>query len=99
MHKLEADKILEEMAKTFRERNAIYKDNYIALGEVFVALFPDGISLKTKEDYITFNFLLQVVGKLTRFARTGSTHLDSVHDLSVYGAMLEAWLRREEETQ
>jgi len=89
---LEADKILEKMAETFRERNKIYGSNYNAVGEVMVALFPNGITLKTKEDFIKFHFMDWKVGKMTRFARTGMTHLDSIHDEAVYSAMLEDFI-------
>ena len=91
---LEADKILEKMAETFRERNKLYGSNYNAVGEVLIALFPEGVTLKTKEDFIRWHFMDWKVGKLTRFARTKMTHTDSLHDDAVYTAMLEDFILR-----
>ena len=96
---LEADKILEEMAETFRERNKLYGSNYNAVGEVLIALFPDGVTLKTKEDFIKWHFMDWKVGKLTRFARTKMTHIDSLHDDAVYTAMLEDFILRTTEEE
>lgn len=86
---MSAEKILEEMAKTYRERNAVYGNNFKKMGPVMTALFPEGITLKTEQDFINFHLFDWMVGKITRFASTGMTHLDSIHDSCVYGAMLE----------
>lgn len=84
---------LEQMLATFQERNRQYGENYLTLGKVMVALFPDGITLKTEEDFIRFHFMDWMMGKMTRFVCTGMTHVDSIHDASVYGAMLTAFLK------
>lgn len=82
--------ILQEMADTFRERNKVYGDNYKRVGEVMKALFPNGVALKTAEDFNRWHlFELQIV-KLTRFANSGLTHRDSIHDEAVYAAMVES---------
>ena len=36
---VKADKILDSMAETFRERNKVYGDNYKSVGAVMTALF------------------------------------------------------------
>ena len=102
--------ILEAMAKTFRERNAVYGDNWKLVGEVMGVLFPKGVRLthkalafidghKSTPPIVHYDvwhlFELQVV-KLTRFAISGLTHIDSVHDMSVYGAMIEGILKQRE---
>lgn len=87
--------ILAEMADTFRERNKVYGDNYKRVGEVMVALFPEGVSLKTPEDFNTWHLFELMVVKLTRFANSGLTHEDSIHDLAVYAAMVESLIRKE----
>ena len=78
--------------ETFRERNAIYKDNWVVCGEVMKALFPVGVSLVTQKQQEIFSILTQIVGKLTRFAASGCTHQDSIHDLMVYAAIVESVL-------
>ena len=90
---LAVPEILEEMAQTFRERNKVYGDNFRMVGKVMAVLFPDGVRLHRAEDYDVWHlFELQIV-KLTRFAISNLTHVDSAHDMSVYGAMIEAILK------
>lgn len=84
------DQILEAMANTFRERNAVYGDNWKTVGNVMEALFPEGIVLSSPSDFCRWHLLELLVVKLTRFANSGMCHMDSIHDASVYGAMLEA---------
>lgn len=81
--------ILERAAATFRERNAAYRGNFRAVGPMLRALFPDGIP-----DAVLhgdgFSLLVLLLVKLSRYAQTGLTHVDSIHDAMVYSAMLEA---------
>lgn len=84
--------ILSAMADTFRDRNATYGDNFKKMGPAMIALFPNGVKLETEEDFIRFHLLDWIVGKLTRFASTGCNHIDSIHDIAVYAAILESCL-------
>lgn len=79
------------MAATYRERNALYKDNYKRFGDIMVALFPDGLVLKNKEEWNRICIFMMMVSKTTRYAGNFEVggHQDSVHDLGVYSAMLE----------
>jgi hypothetical protein len=84
-------KNLEEAAKTFRERGASYGPSYIQYGEVMDVLFPDGVELKTKDDFNRMGLLNMVVSKLIRYSNQWKEpHKDSIHDLGVYAFMLEA---------
>ena len=82
--------ILETAAATYRERNAIYGDNYKNTGAVMRALFPDGVKLVTADDFNRWCLFELVIVKLTRFTNSGLTHIDSIHDAAVYAAMLES---------
>jgi hypothetical protein len=93
--KLRADKIMEEAAATFRERNKMYGDNWKVVGRVMKALFPKGMKLATETDFVKLHLIDWMVGKLSRLAFSKLTHIDSIHDLVVYGAMLEAVMRGE----
>ena len=84
--------IMEEMAATFRERNRTYGDNYRNVGKVMAAFFPDGIYLRTADDFLRWQLMEQVAIKLTRFAVSGLVHVDSIHDSAVYAAMTESVL-------
>ena len=85
--------ILTEMADTFRARNAIYSDNYKNVGAVLIAMFPNGVQLKTQEDFTRWHLFELLIVKLTRFANSGLTHKDSIHDGTVYGAMVESLIQ------
>jgi hypothetical protein len=90
---IDASDILGEMAATFAERNAVYRDNYTLVAPVIKALFPDGVpsELVTKDRWHLFEL---IIIKLTRFAKSELIHQDSIHDVAVYAAMIESDLRR-----
>lgn len=94
--KKDAAMILDQMADTFRQRNAVYGDNYRIVGPVMSALHPQGVALKTPRDHELFHLHSLLVVKLTRFATSGMTHQDSLHDLAVYAAMMESILKERE---
>jgi hypothetical protein len=87
--------ILAEMADTYRERNKVYGDNYKRVGEVMVALFPQGVTINTKDEFNVWHLFELMIVKLTRFANSGLSHEDSIHDLAVYAAMVESLIRKE----
>lgn len=86
--------ILNDAAKTFAQRSAIYGDNYKRFGPAFLALFPDGKlpEIKSAADVTRLGLMVQIVGKMTRYAENFTTggHLDSARDMCVYAAMLES---------
>jgi hypothetical protein len=88
----QTQRLLEQMRRTHQQRGTLYKENYIALGKIMVAMFPNGLTLNTEEDFVRFDFLNHVIGKVTRFAQADLRHVDSVMDASVYGAMLAAFV-------
>ena len=94
MKKNAAD-ILAERAEAFRERNKVYGDNYKRVGDVMVALFPEGVELKTQEDFNTWHLFELMIVKLTRFANSNLTHVDSIHDCAVYAAMVQSLIEKE----
>jgi len=83
--------ILEQMAATFRERNGIYRDNYKRIPSVVGALFPSGVSgeLVMRPEWHLFELILV---KLARFANAELSHVDSIHDVAVYAAMIQSIL-------
>lgn len=87
----EADEILAQAANTYKERNKLYGSNYLNVGEAMKAFFPNGVELKTSNDHVRFHLFCWIVGKLTRYANQWDEgHQDSIHDIVVYAAMLEA---------
>lgn len=92
-----AAEILADMADTYRQRNAVYGDNYKRVGAVMEAMFPNGVMLKTAEDFNVWHLFELAVVKMTRFANTGLTHQDSIHDMAVYAAMVESLIANRKE--
>ena len=77
-------------ANLYRERNMVYKDNYKRVGAVYLAMFPDGATLKTERDFNRFTLFMMLVHKLNRYAFSfDKPHGDSLDDLAVYSMMLK----------
>jgi len=89
-------KILEDMAKTFRERNKVYGSNYLMVGEVMKVMFPEGLPDPTMIHRPEWHLFELVIVKLTRLAVAELKHVDSIHDTAVYAAMIEYILETEE---
>lgn len=90
-----AGDILEAMAATFRERNAVYGSNYKMVAPLVRALFPNGVPPELVVTDQWHLFELKLV-KLSRFAISNLTHMDSIHDDGVYSAMIESILSNKE---
>lgn len=90
--KTAADK-LEAMAATFRERNAVYGNNFERLGNAMHAMFPQGLTVATPQDWTRLYFFMLQQVKQSRYATnfTKGGHADSTHDSAVYAALLEAF--------
>ena len=87
-----ADKVMEQMLNTFRERGKVYKANYLMIGEILSVMFPEGITLKTADDHNKWHLFLMTMIKATRLANTGLNHEDSALDMSVYASMFTGML-------
>ncbi len=89
---MSAADILAEAAETYRARNAVYGDNFMKVGKIMEALFPDGIVLSTADDHNRFHIFALAVIKMTRYVQNWNAggHKDSIHDMTVYCAMLES---------
>ena len=81
--------ILTGAAQTYSERNEVYGDNYKRVGAMMRVLFPEGApaELLHSDQFHLFELILV---KLSRFAISGLSHEDSIHDACVYCAMIEA---------
>ena len=90
-----AGDVLSEMAETFAERNEVYRDNYKMIPKLVKVLFPGGVPPELVLTPHWHLFEIKLV-KLARFAATGLTHIDSIHDDAIYSAMIEAILTNQE---
>ncbi len=92
----DAADILDNGAQTYRERNAVYGDNFRNVGGAMAALHPRGLTLETAQDFELFHLHMLMVVKLSRFANSMLLHRDSIHDIMVYAAMCESILAERE---
>jgi hypothetical protein len=83
--------ILRAAANTFEERNKTYGQNYKQVGPAMVALFPNGVTLRTADEFTRWHMFELIVVKMTRFANSGLAHEDSIHDAGVYAAMVQSF--------
>lgn len=81
---------LRDLAKIHEDRAAIYGDNYMHVGKIMVGMFPNGVVVRTEEDFGRLHLFYHLVGKLTRYARQmpGEGHDDSLDDIAVYAMLL-----------
>lgn len=89
--------VLQKMADTYRERRAVYGDNFRMVGPMMRILFPNGVSADVvcSDQFHLFELVLV---KLTRFAVSNLSHADSIHDAAVYAAMIEALVNERDPT-
>lgn len=78
--------------ETFNERNGMYGASYIKTAKLMEVLHPEGLNIKTAKEHELAHLWYLLIVKLTRFANTGMTHRDSIHDLAVYAALIESLL-------
>ena len=83
---------LEEMAATYKDRNAQYKDCWDITADLLVAAFPHGVPVELLRKP-AFSLLFLKICKLARFLVSDLEHLDSIHDDAVYSAMIEGVIR------
>lgn len=88
---MKADELMEVAARTYKERNKVYGDSYKRHGSIMKALYPEGVTLETEQDFNRFGVMNMIVSKLCRYSNNFETggHQDSIHDLGVYSFMLE----------
>lgn len=79
--------VLDLMANTFRERNAVYGDNYKMVGKLMAVLFPNGAAPEIMHGDSFHLFELMLV-KISRLAISNLQHRDSALDAGVYSAMI-----------
>ncbi|MCK5025182.1 MAG: hypothetical protein KAS15_01225, partial [Nanoarchaeota archaeon] len=82
--------LLHKAAELFEERDRAYGSSYKQFGKVVLAFFPDGITLKTEDDFTRWGVLNMIFSKMNRYCNNFSEggHPDSLADMSVYPAML-----------
>lgn len=86
---------LREGAEKFDEVGRKYGHGYIRFGSIMKALFPEGLTIETQEDWIRVGLFQMIVHKVVRQAddlHSEDPDPDHARDLKVYAAMLESIL-------
>lgn len=106
IHDLSGDEYLEKKetvsesmtnaAELFFRKNKDYGDSYKRTGEIMTMIYPNGINLKTAEDFNQYNVLTIMIGKIVRYTNTKGSDVinhesvkDTLTDLGVYAFMLK----------
>lgn len=89
-HFLEA---LRTAGETYEERRKVYGEGFKKHGKALNALFPEGLILKSEEDFTRFVLFMMSWVKLQRYSENlmKGGHPDSSLDLGVYSFMLSAY--------
>ena len=76
----------------YLERRAQYGPSEEGFGHLMAGLFPNGLTLQGQENWARYGLLHQIVAKLVRYCNNFPEHghADSLRDLRVYAAMLQA---------
>lgn len=88
------DKLKDALA-TAETRSKVYggagKEGHRLTGAAMAQLFPEGVTLKTADDFIRFLLFCMIMTKNGRYAINFDKggHQDSIHDLGVYAFLLE----------
>lgn len=80
---------LRAAADLFEERNAAYGSNFVTMGPVLHAMFPQGLTVETPDEWQRIFSIVMFAMKTTRYAsniRRGG-HRDSLDDQAVYSLM------------
>lgn len=82
--------ILQGAADVYKDRNAVYKDNFRMVGKTMEALFPEGRPpLVHAAEYDRWHIFELLIVKLTRYANNYDTpHEDSLLDMLPYLGIL-----------
>jgi hypothetical protein len=77
---VKADTLLMKSAEKFRSKNAEHGDAYLKVGVILNQLFPEGITLKTINEFNKFTTLIQILYKVTRMCNTCFNEKELIHD-------------------
>lgn len=81
---------LESAIEKAIERTDVYGSTYDKVGNIMKSFFPNGVILKTEDDFRRYSSFVYIIGKLNRYSEclTKGGNKDSAIDLINYAAML-----------
>lgn len=89
---MNAKKRLENLGKLNGKKGEEY-GRFEKIGEVLAVQFPEGVTLKTSDEFNRFVLFTQMALKLDRLSNylPGGVHEDSLDDEAVYAMMLRSF--------
>lgn len=93
--------VLKESLEIFLDRNKVYGNAHQRHGKMMSVLFPNGIMLKTAEDFTRYTYISGVIGKLNRYCNNFNEggHRDSSIDPINMLAMLTVFDDRQKDEE
>lgn len=96
--------ILKQASELFEKKNSEdnYKGSYEKYGDVMMGLFPEGLTIKSRNDWIAFGIFTMIISKILRLSavifgkdreKSVEKREDNSLDLTVYGSMLTSVLK------
>lgn len=97
--------MFKHLEDIFKKKDKAYGQTYIRFGEVFKAIFPDGLQMKTTRQFILLGLYSAMIGKCLRIAnlvfKNGDPNFESVEDtcddLSIYSQIFKNQLKENDE--
>lgn len=77
-------------ARMYADKSKVYGNNYLQFGKIMSAMFPNGLTVRTEDEWNRLHLLIMGMVKKTRYANNFNKggHEDSIIDDIVYLAML-----------
>ena len=84
------DEYLNSASTMYREKSKVYGNNYKQFGKIMSSMFPDGLTVKSEEEWNRLHLFIMGMVKKTRYANNfvKGGHEDSIIDDIVYLSML-----------
>jgi hypothetical protein len=86
---MKAGDALKAATDTYAQRNQVYADNFVRLGNVMHEMFPKGLTVQTPKEWQRLYALMMIQVKQTRYVAQWQNggHPDSSIDTVVYAAL------------
>lgn len=90
---MKVEDYIKEIERIRADRKAKYGDNWKAIGDIMIGFFPNGLQLKTAQDFGRLHLFYHMIGKLSRYAAASpkAGDPDSLTDLSLYALLTRAF--------
>jgi hypothetical protein len=75
--------------RQLEDKNKAAIEGCIRTGELMKVLFPDGVKLKSEEEFAAFRLFDRLVGEIAHFAKTGMKGPAPLRGITMHATLLE----------